>query len=51
VLRAVVGAEPASLDDALRIEREAVRRCSGTADQREGMRALLEKREPRRSGR
>ncbi|MFM8563895.1 MAG: enoyl-CoA hydratase/isomerase family protein [Acidimicrobiia bacterium] len=51
VLRAVVGAEHASLEEALRIEREAVRRCSGSADQREGMRAFLEKREPRWSGR
>lgn len=51
VLRAVVGAEHASLEDALRIERKAVRRCSGSADQREGMRAFLEKREPRWSGR
>ena len=51
VLKAVVGAEHASLEDALRIEREAVRRCSGTADQREGMRAFLEKRRPNFEGR
>jgi enoyl-CoA hydratase len=46
VLRAVVGAEHMSLEDALRVEREAVRRCSGSADQREGLRAFLEKRRP-----
>jgi enoyl-CoA hydratase/carnithine racemase len=46
VLRAVVGAEHMSLEDALRVEREAVRRCSGSADQQEGMRAFLEKRRP-----
>lgn len=50
VLRAVVGAEHASLEEALRIEREAVRRCSGSADQREGMRAFLEKRRPNFTG-
>jgi enoyl-CoA hydratase/carnithine racemase len=44
VLRAVVGAEHLSLDEALRVERDAVNRCSGTADQREGMRAFIEKR-------
>jgi enoyl-CoA hydratase len=50
VLRAVVGAEHASLDEALRVEREAVRSCSGSADQREGMRAFLEKRRPNFTG-
>ena len=50
VLRAVVGAEHATLDEALRVEREAVRRCSGSADQREGMRAFLEKRRPNFTG-
>ncbi len=51
VLRAVVGAEHLPLDDALRIEREAVRRCSASADQVEGMRAFLEKRRPNFEGR
>jgi enoyl-CoA hydratase/carnithine racemase len=51
VMRAVVGAEYLSLDEALRVEREAVRRCSGTADQREGMRAFIEKRRPNFRGR
>jgi enoyl-CoA hydratase/carnithine racemase len=46
VLRAVVGAEHLPLEDALRVEREAVRRCSGSADQVEGMSAFLEKRRP-----
>jgi enoyl-CoA hydratase len=46
VLRCVVDAEDASLDDALAAERAAVIACSGTADQREGMRAFLEKRPP-----
>jgi len=51
VLRAVVGAEHLPLEDALRVEREAVRRCSSSADQVEGMRAFLEKREPHFEGR
>jgi len=46
VLRAVVGAEHLPLEDALRVEREAFRRCSTSADQVEGMRAFLEKRRP-----
>jgi len=46
VLRAVVGAEHLPLEDALRVERDAVRRCSGSADQLEGMSAFLEKRRP-----
>jgi len=46
VLRAVVGAEHLPLEDALRIERDAVRRCSRSTDQTEGMRAFLEKRRP-----
>ncbi len=46
VLRAVVGAERLPLEDALRVERDAFRRCSGSADQREGMLAFLEKRRP-----
>lgn len=51
VLRSVVGAEHLPLEDALRVEREAVRRCNGSADQREGMAAFLEKRRPRFEGR
>ena len=51
VLRAVVGAEHLPLEDALRIERDAVRRCNASADQAEGMRAFLEKRPPRFEGR
>jgi enoyl-CoA hydratase/carnithine racemase len=51
VLRAVVSAEYLPLDDALRIERDAVRRCSESADQVEGMAAFLEKRRPTFSGR
>jgi enoyl-CoA hydratase/carnithine racemase len=46
VLRAVVGAEHLPLEDALRVERDAVRRCSASADQLEGMTAFLEKRRP-----
>ncbi len=46
VLRCVVGAGDASLDDALAAERAAAIACSGTADQREGMRAFLEMRRP-----
>ena len=51
VLRAVVGAEHLALEDALRVERDAVRRCSTSADQIEGMRAFLEKRPPHFEGR
>ena len=46
VLRCVVSAGDAPLDEALAEERRAVLDCSGTADQREGMRAFLEKRRP-----
>ena len=51
VLRAVVGAEELPLEDALRIERESVRRCSNSLDQIEGMTAFLEKRRPHFLGR
>ena len=51
VLRAVVGAEHLPLEDALRVERDAVRRCSTSADQIEGMTAFLEKRPPHFAGR
>lgn len=50
-LRAVVGAEHLPLADALRIERDAVQRCSATADQVEGMMAFIEKRPPNFQGR
>ena len=46
VLRCIVGAGDAPLEDALDVEREAVRACSGTKDQAEGMAAFLEKRRP-----
>ena len=46
VLRCVVGAGDAPLDDALAEERRAVQACARTADQVEGMRAFLEKRRP-----
>ena len=46
VLRCVVGAGAAPLEEALDVEREAVRACSGTRDQIEGMTAFLEKRRP-----
>ncbi len=46
VLRCVVGAGEAPLDEALAEERRAVLDCSGSSDQREGMRAFLEKRPP-----
>ncbi len=46
VLRCVVGAGDAPLDDALAEERQAVLACAGTADQVEGMQAFLEKRRP-----
>ena len=51
VLCAVVGAESLPLEEALRLERDAVRRCSVSADQVEGMSAFLEKRRPRFEGR
>jgi enoyl-CoA hydratase/carnithine racemase len=51
VLRAVAGAEHLPLEDALRIERHAIRRCSSSADQIEGMNAFLEKRRPQFLGR
>jgi enoyl-CoA hydratase len=46
VLRCVVGAGSAPLEEALAEERAAVLRCGATKDQIEGMRAFLEKRRP-----
>ena len=46
VLRCVVGAGSAPLEEALAEERAAVLRCGRTKDQVEGMRAFLEKRRP-----
>ena len=46
VLRCVVGAGGASLEDALAAERAAVLRCAASRDQMEGMMAFLEKRRP-----
>ena len=46
VLRCVVGAAGAPLDEALATERAAVKSCAGTRDQAEGMRAFMEKRRP-----
>ena len=47
VLRCVVGAAERSLTEGLAEERRAVMATMGTADQREGMQAFLEKRRPR----
>ena len=47
VLACVVGAEQASLEEAIQVERREVRRASGSAEQREGMQAFMEKRPPR----
>lgn len=46
VLDCVVGAGELPLEEALDRERDAVRRCNGTNDAREGMLAFLEKRKP-----
>jgi len=46
VLRAVVGAGAAPLDEALAAERNAVHETVGTPDQHEGMMAFLQKRKP-----
>ena len=50
VLEAVVAGEFLPLDEALAAERRAVLRTMGTKDQREGMRAFLEKRKPSFTG-
>ena len=46
VMQAVVGAGDAPLDEALRVEREAVHKVSTGKHQLEGMMAFLEKRKP-----
>jgi enoyl-CoA hydratase/carnithine racemase len=46
VLRCIVGAGTAPLDEALATERAEVMRCFATEDQREGMMAFMEKRRP-----
>ena len=46
VLQCVVGAEHASLDEALAIERQVVHRASAGKHQQEGIMAFLEKRKP-----
>ena len=46
VLQCVVGAERASLDDALAVERRAVHKAASGKHQMEGMMAFLEKRKP-----
>ena len=50
VLKCVVGAGEKPLDEALVEERRAVLRTMGTKDQKEGMKAFLEKRKPRFTG-
>jgi enoyl-CoA hydratase len=50
VLRCVVAGAEASLEEALAEERRAVMQTMGTKDQREGMKAFLEKRKPRFTG-
>ena len=50
VLRYIVGAGEKTLEEALAEERRAVMRTMGTEDQKEGMRAFLEKRRPRFTG-
>lgn len=46
IIRCVVGAESATLDEALAVERREVRRGMGGPEMQEGMRAFLEKRDP-----
>jgi enoyl-CoA hydratase/carnithine racemase len=49
-MRCVVGAGEKTLEEGLAEERRAVMRTMGTEDQKEGMRAFLEKRRPRFTG-
>jgi enoyl-CoA hydratase len=51
VLRCVVGAGEKSLEEGIAEERRAFLRTLGSEDQKEGMRAFLEKRKPRFTGR
>ena len=51
VMRCVVGAGEKTLEEGITEERRAVMRTMGTEDQKEGMRAFLEKRKPRFTGR
>jgi enoyl-CoA hydratase len=46
MLRCIVGAETKTLAESLADERQAVHATFGTADQKEGMMAFLEKRKP-----
>jgi len=46
MLRCIVGSETKTLEESLADERAAVHATFGTADQREGMMAFLEKRQP-----
>ena len=50
VLSAVVSGEALPLEEALDLEREAVRTCSKSKDQVEGMMAFMEKRKPQFTG-
>jgi enoyl-CoA hydratase/carnithine racemase len=47
MLRCIVGGEQRSLDENIAAERRVLLSTMGTSDQREGMRAFLEKRKPR----
>jgi enoyl-CoA hydratase len=47
MLRCIVGADEKTLDESIADERSAVLATMGTADQREGIQAFLEKRKPR----
>ena len=46
VLKSVVAAENLSLEEALKVERQAVHKCSSSKHQIEGMMAFIEKRKP-----
>jgi enoyl-CoA hydratase/carnithine racemase len=51
IKEAVLAGQDASLDAAMAIERKAFQLLFATADQKEGMRAFLEKRKPDFQGR